>query len=243
MSAKACSPAARKCVLSSRSSGGYPLMASSGKTTIWAPRSVARARYSSILRTLPSMSPTVVSICARAIRRGFEIEAINLIVGSTSSRPPARRARQADRSRLARQGKQEILVVLCGPLAVVATFHLDVVCELLEGAAEAGQLQPPQDLLGAAVHQRANAQAELAVTFLELDRGMTSRDVGADVRSDRVRHEHCVREAVEREVDTGGQHRRQPAEHGGQKRSWSDRDACMVRSDLGRRSGRLVVDL
>src|SRR3990170_4735066 len=55
----------------SRSSGGYPEIASSGKTTIAAPASLARTTRSKIFRAFPAMSPTVVLICARAMRSGF----------------------------------------------------------------------------------------------------------------------------------------------------------------------------
>src|SRR5205814_6704804 len=51
-----------------RSSGGYPVTASSGKQTRSAPASEARAVQDAIFEMLPSRSPTVVSICPRAIR-------------------------------------------------------------------------------------------------------------------------------------------------------------------------------
>src|SRR3954467_8201382 len=62
--------AARKCSLSSRSSGGYPVTASSGNSTSSAPRSRARAIHSRILRAMPSMSPTRELTWASATRSG-----------------------------------------------------------------------------------------------------------------------------------------------------------------------------
>src|SRR3989338_6413622 len=54
-----------------RSSGGYPVIASSGKATISAFWAWALWIYSMIFFWLPEISPTVVLICARAIRNIF----------------------------------------------------------------------------------------------------------------------------------------------------------------------------
>src|SRR5947208_2951463 len=59
--------ASMKADLKTRSSGGYPGTASSGKATRPAPRARARSMPSTIRRTLPSKSPTVGLIWARAI--------------------------------------------------------------------------------------------------------------------------------------------------------------------------------
>src|SRR5687767_8937567 len=63
--------ASMNAALKRRSSGGYPGMASSGNATSAAPISRARSRVSTILRTLPSKSPTVELIWARAILEVF----------------------------------------------------------------------------------------------------------------------------------------------------------------------------
>src|SRR5581483_1693848 len=62
--------ASTKLVFSRRSSGGYPLRASSGRTTSWTPSSRARPIAAAIFPAFPRMSPTVASICARAMRSG-----------------------------------------------------------------------------------------------------------------------------------------------------------------------------
>src|SRR2546425_3655994 len=59
--------ASMKADLKTRSSGGYPGTASSGKATRPAPSAHARSMPSTIWRTLPSKSPTVGLICASAI--------------------------------------------------------------------------------------------------------------------------------------------------------------------------------
>src|SRR5437867_7947347 len=58
---------AMKLGFSTKSLGGYPHSASSGKTTRSAPRSRAHRANLRILSTLPLKSPTVVLVWARAI--------------------------------------------------------------------------------------------------------------------------------------------------------------------------------
>src|SRR5438093_4288452 len=74
VSATTCSSAFRlsrmKLGLSSRSSGGYPVRASSGNATRSAPRSRARPIQSAIFSEFPPRSPTVKSAWARATLRG-----------------------------------------------------------------------------------------------------------------------------------------------------------------------------
>src|SRR4051794_22608963 len=60
--------AARKCSLSSRSSGGYPVTASSGKTTSCASAARACSMPRRISASLPAMSPTTLLIWASATR-------------------------------------------------------------------------------------------------------------------------------------------------------------------------------
>src|SRR3712207_2851113 len=68
---RSASPAAStKWVFSSRSSGGYPVSASSGKRTSRAPSSRASPIMSRTRAELPLMSPTVAFIWASATRSG-----------------------------------------------------------------------------------------------------------------------------------------------------------------------------
>src|SRR5260370_40393077 len=55
-----------KLVLSSKSRGGYPVVASSGKITRSAPACAPRWYAATIFDSLPARSPTVVLICASA---------------------------------------------------------------------------------------------------------------------------------------------------------------------------------
>ena len=56
-----------KCDLCSKSSGGYPVIESSGKTTISESKLRACSMKFLIFKTFPFKSPTVGLICARAI--------------------------------------------------------------------------------------------------------------------------------------------------------------------------------
>src|SRR2546428_13658652 len=96
--------ASMKADLKTRSSGGYPGTASSGKATRPAPRERARSMPSTIRRTLPSKSPTVGLIWARAIlsRLMGVVSWLDCIMRQDASEDPLaalpRPARRADRS-------------------------------------------------------------------------------------------------------------------------------------------------
>ena len=92
--------AATKAGRSTRSRGGYPQTASSGKRTMCAPSRSARRPSSRIFAALPSKSPTVVSICATATRRrGRES-----VTDQGASGEPVRRRR---RLRVARRPEEQ----------------------------------------------------------------------------------------------------------------------------------------
>src|SRR4029453_12158888 len=64
---------------STRSSGGYPVIASSGKTMTSASASVARDAQAVRRSTLPGRSPTVVSTCPSAILTSVSLDGGGLL--------------------------------------------------------------------------------------------------------------------------------------------------------------------
>ena len=190
------------------------------------------------MAALPSMSPTVVLIWARAIRSGWA--APYIVLDSTVGRRGRPRPRGAAstvaaqrpfpavptarrRSRGGRGGTRP------APPSrhAVGPLDLDLVGELLQRALEARQLQRCEELSAAALDERADAQVDLAAPVLERDRGRRRcrRCNGADVGRERVGDEHGVREPVEREVGARREHRDQPAEHRAISGPGLDRDA------------------